>query len=142
MSKGGRLTIETRNVELDETYARINKVASAGPHVLLSVSDTGTGMTPEVMAKIFEPFFTTKDPGKGTGLGLATVYGIVKQSGGHVGVYSVIGAGTTFKIYLPRVEQSAENLKAPSRFRNPRAGRRRSCWLRTRPGCGLWPSTS
>jgi two-component system, cell cycle sensor histidine kinase and response regulator CckA len=122
MSKGGRLTIETRNIELDETYTRTHSDAKAGPHVLMSVTDTGNGMSPEVQARIFEPFFTTKGLGKGTGLGLATVFGIVKQSGGHVAVYSEVGVGTSFKVYLPRIEEESEVLKAPSRVLTPPRG--------------------
>ncbi len=136
----GRLTIETRNIDLDETYARTHPDARAGPHVLLSVTDTGSGMSPEVQTRIFEPFFTTKGPGKGTGLGLPTVYGIIKQSGGHVAVTSVVGIGTTFKVYLPRAEQTLGELKIPPRTRGNHCrlgGRRRSCWWRTMPECGL-----
>jgi len=103
MPRGGRLTIETLNVTLDEAFVRTYANARAGPHVVMSVSDTGGGMPPEVQAKIFEPFFTTKGAGKGTGLGLATVFGIIKQSGGHVCVMSQVGVGTTFKVYLPQV---------------------------------------
>ncbi|MGH7752710.1 MAG: PAS domain S-box protein, partial [Gemmatimonadales bacterium] len=104
MPGGGRLTIETAAVDLDEGYVRRHVGLHAGHYVLLTVADTGMGMSDEVKAHLFEPFFTTKGPGKGTGLGLATVYGIVKQSGGYVAVASEAGQGTTFQIYLPRVE--------------------------------------
>jgi CheY-like chemotaxis protein len=106
MPQGGRLVIETANIDLDETFAAVNPGATAGPHVLLQVSDTGAGMSPEVQAHIFEPFFTTKDVGKGTGLGLATVYGIVKQHDGYITVESTPGAGATFRIYLRRIEEA------------------------------------
>jgi CheY-like chemotaxis protein len=104
MPKGGALTIETRNVTLDQDYASLNPDVTPGDYVQIAVSDSGTGMSPEVLNHVFDPFFTTKEVGKGSGLGLSMVYGFVKQSSGHIKIYSEVDQGTSIRIYLPRVD--------------------------------------
>jgi len=122
MPRGGKLLIETGNVELDAVYAATRADARPGPHVMLAVSDTGHGMDAEVLGHMFEPFYTTKAPGLGTGLGLATVYGIVRQLGGQVMVYSEVDRGTSFKIYLPRLEAAADQLQVAAAAGPPPGG--------------------
>jgi PAS domain S-box-containing protein len=124
MPDGGKLTIETANAYLDDPYAVAHAEVAAGQYVLIAITDTGHGMTPEVSARAFEPFFTTKTVGAGTGLGLSQVYGFMKQSGGHVKIYSEPGVGTTVKLYIPRLlDKDAASPSQPIRVAPPPAGR-------------------
>lgn len=119
MRDGGQLIIETENREIDEYYARMHVDLIPGNYVMVAVSDTGTGMSPETVAHAFEPFFTTKAPGEGTGLGLSMVYGFAKQSHGHIRIYSELGRGTTIRLYLPKAEDSEARSPSPDNSSPP-----------------------
>jgi len=125
MPNGGKLILETENIRLDDEYAAQNLDVEAGDYAMLAISDSGTGMAPEVVERAFEPFFTTKPVGAGSGLGLSQVYGFVKQSGGHIKIYSELGHGTTIRLYLPAVAQQAaaeDGAQAPSEQRRFASG--------------------
>jgi len=128
---GGRSSLKRATFELDSAYTLDHAVVRPGPYVLLAVTDTGVGMTADTVVHIFEPFYTTKESGRGTGLGLSTVYGIVKQSGGYVWVYSELGKGTTFKVYLPRVKEEVQTLAVETPASTTRKATKPSCLSRT-----------
>ena len=136
MPNGGKLTLETRNVHLDESLCQRHMATCApGPYVMIAVSDTGSGIPAALRDKVFEPFFTTKEIGKGTGLGLSMVYGFVKQSGGHIKIYSEEGHGTTVKLYLPRATGARRHARRSRRRRRSRAAARPSWSSRTTRWC-------
>jgi len=142
MPHGGKLTVQTKNTALDEHYASEHLGVTAGPHVMLAVTDTGVGMDKETLAQVFEPFFTTKAKGKGTGLGLSIVFGIVKQSGGHVWVYSEPDKGTTFKVYFPRTGAKAATISSKPPLQKSLVARRQSCSWKTMSRCEPSPEAS
>ena len=142
MPQGGMLTIETATVEVDEHHPQPHLSVTPGPYVVLTVTDTGTGMTADVQARLFEPFFTTKVIGKGTGLGLATVHGIVTRSGGSVLVHSDVGSGTSFKVYLPRAEEAEMVVPAPPLVSRPPTGGQTVLVVEDSEGFASWPGDS
>ena len=134
MPDGGKLTIETLNAALDADYCRLHPEAAPGEYVLIAVTDSGIGMSAQIQSRLFEPFFTTKEQGKGTGLGLATCHGIVKQSGGHIAVYSEAGIGTTFRVYLPRTGEAVDKSPAlPERLADVRGGSEQILFVEDEP---------